>query len=330
MHRRLLAAALLAVLLAPGTMLRTPLTAPDVRDLRATALSDGPADGTMSHGFTREGLWELASADMHFGGFSALLVLDDATLRAFSDRGRMLTFAAPGSPDPREPRIVNVWNREALSGTIPDIEGATRDPETGTYWLAFENSNALIRFSIASEFEASRQPPRWQDWPENGGAEAFARLPDGRFLVLPERGSTGLLYPDDPVGDIAPLTFSFSMPLGYQPTDMAALPDGRVLVLLRQLDWTIPPFDAALAIADPRALAEGDMLELLLLVKLDALLPRENYEALALAGVEEDGAIGLWLMSDDNLASFQRTLLARLSWEGDSAWRKTYEKAREG
>ncbi|MGB3796137.1 MAG: esterase-like activity of phytase family protein [Alteraurantiacibacter sp.] len=328
MHKRkLVAGVILGLMLAPGTLLRTHVSVDANGDLSTVRLTDVP-ETRSSGGFTREEVWHLSSPHLGFGGYSALLVLGETTLRAFSDRGRLLTFAIPGQAEQRQPRFATVWDRGDLSQTVNDVEAATRDPNSGDYWLAFENSNAVIRYSIASKYIRSRRPPAWQGWSKNSGAEAMARLPDGRFIILPERSSTGLLYPSDPTGDVEPLEFASAIPGDFHPTDMAALPDGRVLVLLRQLDWTLPPFSSAIGIADPRGLEEGATLDIELLVRLDTILPRENYEALALAGVNNDGTVRLWLMSDDNLASFQRTLLAQLSWREEGA-NSAHEKARE-
>lgn len=327
--RRLVAAAALLVAVAPGTLVRTTIPRGDEIDLAIEAIDDGP-DMVSQHGFTREGLWQLSSARLDFGGYSALLVSGNDRLLAFSDRGTSLAFGAPDGLSTVEPRFAGVSDRGPLGSMVPDIEAATRDPASGAYWIAFENTHSLIRYSRGGAFEAARLPAEWQGWYENSGAEAMARLPDGRFLVLPERDSTGFLYPADPVQEVEPLAFRFVVPEDYNPTDMTALPDGRVLVLLRKLDWAVPPFASALALADPRGLEDGGVLELRLLLDLDAILPRENYEALALTGVEEDGTMQLWLMSDDNLSALQRTLLARLGWTGDDEWRKAHEKAREG
>lgn len=323
---RLAAAVAMALALAPGTLVRTAIPTGEDIDLAISAIDNVP-ERSSHDGFTREGLWELSSARLDFGGYSALLVPEADRLQAFSDRGTVLTFSAPGSHLPLCARFGSLRNRGELGAMVPDLEAATRDRATGDYWLAFENTHSLIRYSRAGEFEAARLPPEWQDWPPNSGVEAMARLADGRFLVLPERGDTGLLYPSDPVEAAEPLAFRLAVPNDYSPTDMAALPDGRVLVLLRKLGWSVPPFESALALADPRALDGGGALELVVLADLGPILPRENYEALALAGIGEDGTISLWLMSDDNLSAFQRTLLARLSWAGDEEWRRAPAKS---
>ncbi len=324
--RRFAAALTLALLLAPGTFVRTTIPDRFEQSLDLAVVADLPENARVE-GFTRAGVWELTSPNMMFGGYSALILSDAAqTARAFSDRGTMMTFALPGSASVSDVQFADIRDRGRLSSAVPDVEAATRDPETGDYWLAFENRHAVIRYSHGGGLEALREPPEWRGWPANSGAEAMARLPGGRFLVLPERSNYGLIYPSDPIRVGEPLRFTIAMPDDFAPTDLAALPDGRVLVLMRRVEWGWPPFTAALGIADPRELEEGDTLEVVQLLDLDALLPRENYEGLAVQP-QADGSYALWIIADDNLASFQRTLLARLVWDGRAP--VTHEKARE-
>lgn len=311
---RILALALLALALAPGTWLRTDPAA-DSRDL-VTLHRVGTRMPATSAGFTREGLWQLRSPHADFGGYSAMLALGDDVLRLFSDRGTGLTFYRPGAGTdlPALPRhFFTVWDVGPFSQNYPDIESATQDPVTGDYWLGYEYFNAVVRYDLGSTFIAARQPEDMQAWPINGGAEAMARLADGRFVLLPENDGRGLLYPSDPTQGARALAFRFDLPEPYYATDMAALPDGRVLILARGLDWHLLPFTAQLWIGDPAAIRAGKAWTLQRLVQLDTLLPRENYEAMALVP-QADGSVIIWLASDDNLAVAQRTLLARLSW----------------
>lgn len=323
--RRLLAGTLIALALAPGTFVRTQISnAPDAL-MTISVVDDLPIADT-SGPVRRDAVWHLDSPSLRFGGYSALFVLgtQNPQMRAFSDRGVRIDFPLPENASVTQIRLRNVWNRGALSRTTPDIEAATRDPASGDYWLAFEHRHALIRYDVASEFEAAVEPEQWRDWPENSGAESLARLADGRFLVLPERAGMGLLYSADPTGGGEAITFPLDLPDGFVPTDATALPDGRVLVLLRQLDWHWPPFSAALGVIDPQEIAADARLAVDMLAPLDPILPRDNYEALAVGDVAEDGSVTLWMMSDDNQSSFQRTLLVRLTLESG------HEKAREG
>ncbi len=310
---RLILAVLLVIAISPVIWLRTNLA-----DLRAEILSFTPVDDvpelTEANGFVREGVWQLESPNIEFGGYSALLQMSDSGLmRAFSDRGLTMTFGAPDSRRAGEVAFARVSDRGPLNRFNPDIESATSTGEGGDYWIGFEGRHAVIRYSAAGAREAMREPPEWAGWPENSGPEAMARLADGRFLVLPEGRREGLLHPGDPVREEPALRFTFTLPGDYAATDLAPLPDGRVLVLLRQVSWAYPPFSAALGVADPAELEEGGELVVEQVLDLDTLLPRENYEGLAVEQAA-DGSLTIWIIADDNLASFQRTLLARLTW----------------
>jgi hypothetical protein len=108
--------------------------------------------------------------------------------------------------------------------------------------------------------------------------------------------------------------FTFAGPPGFRPTDAALLPDGRVLVLMRQLVWPMPArFGAKLALLDPDAISAGGQVEATWLAELDDPWPLDNYEGLALEP-DADGTITAWLISDGNNAVTQRTLLLRLSF----------------
>ena len=157
-------------------------------------------------------------------------------------------------------------------------------------------------------------------WPGNAGPEAMARLADGRFIVLSEdpprwfgRARAGLLFSDDPVEGAEAVEFEFRAPEGYAPSDLALLPDGRVLILARRVEWGLPPgFSNKLLVADPAEVRAGKPWPWRELADLSAL-PSDNYEGLAIEAAM-GGAVTLWLISDDNHATFQRTLLAKLAW----------------
>ena len=96
--RRVLLILIVAAGLSPGTWWRSPPQAADNRHVLHVASLAQPvqAVGRMQ----LLGAWELCSPNEHFHGYSALAVLDDATLFAVSDRGRMLRFPPPGAEGP--------------------------------------------------------------------------------------------------------------------------------------------------------------------------------------------------------------------------------------
>ena len=139
---------LLSALMLSLVWLRSePWNVPIAPAREMSLATDFPAQ----HGdFAREGLWQLDSAGMDFGGYSAMLTIGEHELRLFSDRGSWLTFPLPGIRlPPGHPRRVSsshVWDIGPFSDEFPDIESATRHPQTRDYWLGFENFNAVARF----------------------------------------------------------------------------------------------------------------------------------------------------------------------------------------
>jgi hypothetical protein len=318
-YRRLLAASVLAFLCAPGTFARTDVPIGVPRDIALVAVQG--ASATHNPAWRVEGVWEYSTGPTRkFGGFSALLALGPDKLRAFSDRGFRFTFMEPGSADEdASDRTIStvIVARPELQWMLWDIESATRDPATGDYWLGFENTHAIHRFSLASEPEEVRLLGDEVQWYVNGGLEAMQRLDDGRFLAIPEGRSEALIYPDDPVEGGNPQTIAFESPdPDFAVTDIAQLPDGRIMLLMRKLQWGLPPFAGLIAIAELPELGSDEPLSPQVGLRLDGIIPDENYEGLALRP-QPDGSVAVWIISDDNISSLQRTLLAKLIFDPD-------------
>lgn len=314
---RLIAALAVAAMCAPGTWLRSAVSEESNPDI-AVARIQGEAS-TSAQGWSVEGVWEYSAApSLRFGGFSALFTLGDSTLRAFSDRGFRFTFTVPDEPanDPRFPKVSRqAMSEERLNWVYWDIESATRDPETGDYWLGYEYEHAIHRFSIASQPESFRSLEGEVGWGSNSGLEAMERLSDGRFLAIPEGKDHALIYPSDPVEGGEPRQIRFESPAeSFAVTDLAQLPDGRVLLLMRNVAWGTPPFEGLIAIADAPAAGSQDPWSPRAALRFDGVIPRENYEGLAVRA-QEDGTVIVWIISDDNISAFQRTLLAKLIFD---------------
>lgn len=321
MARRLLLV-LLVLALAPGLWLRSPVPPADPRPRLAVTGLALPAGCCAAGPVRLTGAWQLSSGHGSFGGYSALVWQGPGRLLAFSDRGTSLEFSVPGSA-PQLPRfgavVVGGDGRKAAR----DVEAAVRAPDGGV-WLALEGRNALARLD-PDLYPRTLQPLRqWQDWPANAGAEALARLRDGRLVVLCECRSggfgadqhPGLIYSGDPLRGVAGQPFTLTGSLGYRPTDMAQLPDGRVLIVARALRWPVPArFAIRLLVADPAQLRPGASWPAQVLAELDGAWPVDNFEGLAVEP-RADGQTVVWLISDDNGAVTQRTLLLRLELAG--------------
>lgn len=324
--RRFVLPILLMLAVAPGLWWRSApapdATEPglDIEPVEATEPGEWPDHLELL------GVWQLSSSNSRFHGYSALIATDEEQLLAFSDFGYSLRFSVPG-----ETRVTSVFGEVSSRPEAKwqsDVEAATRDPETGRYWISFESSNAIARFAADGSSEDSVRPQTMADWPGNSGPEAMARLANGRFIVLSEASGplgngpgVGLIFDADPVDGAPARQFALEFPEGYAATDMATLPDGRVLILLRALDLPLPPlFKGKLVIANPDAIEEGRAWAWSPLADLTDPLPRDNYEGLAIVPEGPDSVL-IWLISDDNASAFQRTLLVKLRLQLDSAQR---------
>lgn len=274
--------------------------------------------------FRLEGAWQLASRSAGFGGYSTLLAMPDGMLLAFGDGGTFLRFAPPGH------RLRTSTGGDLLQGypmakTGRDVESATRDSRTGQVWLGLEGANAVIGLGADLRPIHRRQPAAISGWGENSGAEAMARLADGRFVLLREafigwtesRRHDAVVFAGDPaLGETSgpqPYHFVFEGAAGFSPTDMTQLPDGRLLILMRRLVWPMPQrFAGRLAIADPAEISPGGVWKASTVARIASSLPVDNFEGIAVVP-GPGGRLTVWIISDDNFSSFQRTVLWKLS-----------------
>jgi hypothetical protein len=319
---RWLLLAVVVVGLAPGTFLRTPTgLRSDGAKVTVTPLAERAG---VKGELTLTGAWELTAAHGWFGGFSALVADGEGGLIAGSDRGWLLDIDLSGpSPRPVPGSFRYAGRTLGPRNELVDLESLARDPADGTLWAAFEGFNQIERFAPDGTRAFSR-PPEMARWSHNSGAETMERLADGRFVVIaegPQRGGKplhrALLFAGDPVEPQTPVTFRFASWPGYDPVDATQLPDGRVLILLRRVEYAIPArFDTAIAIADARAIRAGKPWRARIIQRLNGGVFADNFEGIAFVPSATDPARGaLWLVSDDNFSAFQRSLLVRFDWK---------------
>ena len=306
-RKRRIAAALLAATAVYSVWLRAE---PETARTAVVTVTPATVPERTQGGFTVTGLWRLTARTDAFGGYSAMLLAPDS-IRLFSDKGFLLTLPRPGARTQQvRGGITPFGNREI---GLRDIESATADPATGRFWVGYEHRHTIARYGADGAALGELYPDYTQGWYANGGLEGIVRLADGRFIALKESGGRGFLYAGDPLAGAPPLPFAVAPPGGFSITDVAQMPDGRVLLVLRRLGLHLPPLETMLAIADPALIDPGTPWRITPLVRIEDLLPRDNYEAVAV----EPGAGGrltVWVASDDNQSALQQNVLARLAF----------------
>ena len=314
MPRRVLIV-LLILGLAPVIWLRQPVPPQNDAQVVSAALLPLPRNPGDLGPFRLTGAWHLTSQHSDFGGFSAVVWPAPNRLTMFSDSGVRLDMPMP--------RIFGTVRIARLMPNINgmkasrDVEAAALDSDGQTVWLALEGRNVFMRAVPGQVPPTVVAAPEMAGWPKNSGPEAMTRLRDGRFLVLAEGGGPaheGRLLPHAPDGTDRSVHFRYIAPDNYRPTDVAELPDGRVLIVLRELRWPMPPrFGTKLALADPTTIRRGQDWIGTVLASLDGTGLEENYEGLAIEPGPA-GTLNAWLISDNNNAATQRTLLLRLGF----------------
>ena len=319
MVRRILAV-LLTLALTPGLWWQSAPPRHDRAPRLTLAAVPLPDDCCRIPGIRIERAWHITSNHEDFGGYSALIADGSGSLLAIGDGGQSLRFRKPmlaGGASAAFGAAVPIVSRHKGNR---DVEAATRDPVSGRLWLALEGKGMILRRDAALADQGGVIVPAMRAWPGNAGPEAMVRLADGRFVILGETYSgslerqrhPGLLFGGDPVEGATAQPFTFVGAAGFRPTDMAQLPDGRVLIVMRRLVWPFPiRFDARLMLADPAGLRPGGEWRAIDLGALPDGVPMDNYEGLALEP-QRDGTVRGWLISDDNAAALQRTLVLEL------------------
>ncbi|MDX1581040.1 MAG: esterase-like activity of phytase family protein, partial [Alphaproteobacteria bacterium] len=192
----------------------------------------------------------LTSNEPDFGGFSGLYVTPDGReLLAVSDRGHWWL----GRIYEQDGLLFDVGshlltpvlgaNQMELSPVQQDLEALAVDGET--VFVARERVHEIVRhvFTLPGDllsvtYSVPRAYPKlagWRNMPPNGGLEAMVALGHDLLFVLSEEsvnldgtGQGWLLY------DGLYQTLSLKRAQNFKPTDMALLPDGDILVLLRR------------------------------------------------------------------------------------------------
>lgn len=264
------------------------------------------------------GGWVLTSDDRRFGAISALAVEPDGGLLALSDHATLFRFRPPDDGGG------SVAIHPLTEGPGGLEQKVNRDSESmalhgDSLWLGYENSNQVWRYDRSSfRALAKAAPAAIRRWPLNRGVEAMLRLPDGRFLLVSEDEddegvSAAMLFDRDPADPGArALPLKIDPAPGQRVTDVALLPDGRLLFVTRALSaWNLWTARLLVGRLPDRA---GEMIETQEVAAFDPPLTRDNLEALAVT--REGARVIVWIASDDNLIPLQRTLLLKFEWVG--------------
>lgn len=271
------------------------------------------------------GLWVDPAGDRFVAIGDTGLVVDG---RLQTDAGGRLT----GLSDVHA-RPLTVEEGTSHSKRRTDAEDLTRLPDGG--WLvSLERDHRILRYMGGSRGPEGTPtpiplPPGMDSAPENGGLEALTRLPDGRLLAMEEGKDDGRrerrawITRSGLAGDGVPRSAADWQPFiylaapRYRPTSVAPLPDGGALVLERWVSL-LGGWSSRLVRVAPGQLTAGKVVEGEELGRLEAPLVNDNFEGIA----TRPGPAGetlVYLISDNNFSSLQRTYLLLFALPGPSS-----------
>lgn len=265
------------------------------------------------------GGWHLTSETRSFGGLSALDVTGNQ-VTALGDGGTIVRFRLGRFGHASRASIARLpaGCGQVVRKSDNDTEALAHDGTRTTWWVAYEWHNSVCHVSgDFSKGMAARQPSAIANWPRKAGAESMTRLADGRFLLIAEGGRNGgdvspaVLFDRDPTDPAAiATTLGYRAPTGFKPTDVAQLPDGRVLVLNRRFSVT-SLFSANLVLLQPISANPSNVLQGKTIARFQSPTVADNFEGLSIT-VEDDKPI-VWIISDNNFMRWQRTMLLKFS-----------------
>ena len=302
----------LAGSLAPRLAIADPITI-DAVPIRLSA--EDPDRNSIGRLHYRGGL-HLRADDIRFGGLSALgISADGRRLIALSDRGHR--FSARLVYD-RTENLAGLHDTEL--GSLAGLDGgslsskADGDAESmapgveGEIIIAFEQRHRLWRYWPGIILpEPLPGPSAMSNLPLNNGVEALTLLADGSLLALSE----GKRDRDVVVGWISDRSgwsvLTYQVADGFRVTGAASHPSGDVLVLERL--FTLRGQNAIrLKRINAAAIKPGARIEGRTVAELRPPLTTGNFEGIeARRGTR--GEVLVYLISDDNFNTDQRTLL---------------------
>jgi hypothetical protein len=276
------------------------------------------------------GAVHIRSTDPRFGGISGLRAgkptADGLQLLSVTDTGNWFAFTTIEAGG----RLTGVANaviapllqpdgKPPAAKSDVDAEALEWDPETGTAMVAYEQQHRFAWFNTVTPASLDQPPARTDHltemvaWGANNGAEATALLPDGSRIAFAESAR----HPD---GSLVALltrggttrTIAVTGVEGFSPTDAVALDATTLLVLHRRFSplagvgAAITRVDLAPALA---AAPASTPLPATLIARWQPPFTVDNMEGLALTRIGTRRF--LYVISDDNLNSLQRTVLMK-------------------
>lgn len=276
---------------------------------------------------------ELTSSASAFGGISGIVMSDHQHLLAITDRGSWLKARLvyrdgrlAEVADAEMAPLLGVDGRPLATRRAYDAESIARIGDD--VFVGIERVERIVRFQFGKQGLAARgedvQVPRdFKSFAKNASLECLAAPRPGqafsdKLIVVTERSLDDagnhrafVLDPKAKDGNANVLRFSVKRSDDFDVTDCAVLPTGDLLILER---FFSPLRGVAMRLRrlPLAAIKEGALVDGRELIKADLGYQIDNMEGLAVT-TNDDGETILTIVSDDNFAPFQRSLILQFA-----------------
>ncbi len=260
--------------------------------------------------------WELTSENEDFGGWSGL-VKKNTGLLAISDKGNWLETTQDVSPaNTTIDGNVSLFDPSVIEADKSDYDAESLVALPDGYLVGFEQEHRLLKVSkLGATAELYDTGVDLSGLSSNSGIEAMTLLPNGDLLMFAESGrSTSGQTPAWLVSGDNHYSIEFYPPENYEATDAAALPGGDVLLLMRY--YSLLTGASAQVRHITAAEIKSGVIRGRQIAEIKEPLNVDNMEGLDVQFLP-DGTVRLFLISDDNFSSRQRTLFMVFDWKPD-------------
>lgn len=255
------------------------------------------------------GLELVAGADSPLHGLSDFKLVDDADFVSVTDAGDLirgrLVLGSDGSLSGLEAlrirRLTGLDGRPILDKAMGDAEGLLLT-SSGDLFVSFEREHRIWNYGPLGSLWARPAPVRYPDaaFGLNEGMEGIAVAPDGGWRVTGEAGGVWDCSPARCVVVSAPPEPPLLVS-DYRITGLDRDPSGDGWFVVQRAYSA--PIDARARVR--RMAPDGSLGSILIELRLPGTT--DNFEGVA--AVARNGATRLYILSDDNSSSTQRTLL---------------------
>ena len=266
----------------------------------------------------RGGLVLSATPETGFGGWSDLEVLDDGRVIAISDDGKWLSArivldasgALTGIADTRIALMRDENGEPFPDKDSADAEDLAQLPD-GRFAVSFEQTHQIriYDFNRDGPFGAATPGPALagvEELPSNSSLEALAVLSDGTLIAGAEDAGHVWRVRLGQASIPAPVA-RYPLDAGFALTSLDRLPNGDLVALER---FYAAPIGSQARLTTLRAqdIDGNRVVEKTELAFLQYGLTLDNFEGVAAVRMA-DGGLRLYVLSDDNFSTRQRTLL---------------------